>query len=58
MSRQIVLDIIQERFPTLLDLAQERIATISDPAILRGLNLKIALAPSHEEAVRLLASDL
>jgi len=50
--RMVILDTIQERFPSILGLAQELLNLIQDPTRLRSLNSKIVLAQSSEDAER------
>jgi hypothetical protein len=48
--RNIVLDTVQVRFPSLLDIAQQAAHSISDAAKLRQLNIQILTAPNEEHA--------
>ena len=48
--RIVVLDIVQDRFPSLVTLVSSHIQNIEDTTLLRRLNVKLSAAQSVEEA--------
>jgi hypothetical protein len=42
--RQLILGIVQTRFPALAQLAQQKVATLSEPKQFHGLIMQIAMA--------------
>lgn len=55
-QRQILLDVVQERFPGLAHLAKKQADTIEDPEILRRLIVKMSVVQTSEEAHQYLLS--
>lgn len=49
-QRQMLLDIIQERFPELVHLAKQQADTIEDPNVLRRLTVRMSVVPTLKEA--------
>jgi hypothetical protein len=49
-QRQTLLDIVQERFPTIARLAKQQVDTIEDPEMLRRLIVKISIVKTSKEA--------
>jgi predicted transposase YdaD len=49
-QRQTLLDIVQERFPTIARLAKQQADTIEDPEMLRRLTVKISIVKTSKEA--------
>lgn len=48
--RSVVLDIVQERFPSLVTLVSNHIQNIEDTTLLRRLSVKISAAQTVQEA--------
>ena len=42
--RQVIIEIVQTRFPSLTELAQQKVVTLSEPKQFHGLTMQIALA--------------
>ena len=49
-QRQTLLDIVQERFPSIARLAKQQVDTIEDPEMLRRLIVKISIVKTSKEA--------
>jgi hypothetical protein len=56
-ARQMVVKVVQMRFPALLTLAQRRVEEMADPTLLQKLVLDIVAAPDKETVRHLLLSD-
>jgi hypothetical protein len=54
--RQILLTIVQGRFPEMTDLMRTRAETIEDPDVLQDLIVKISLAHDIQEALQVLVA--
>ncbi len=52
--RQLLMDILQKRFPDAVQLAVPQIKAVNDPALLRDTILKMIEIQSMEEVLRLL----
>lgn len=48
--RDAVLDIVQDRFPSLVTLVSSHIQNIDDTTLLRSLNVKLSAAQTIQEA--------
>jgi predicted transposase YdaD len=53
-TRLLLLDVVRVRFPDVIELAQQRANAMHDAEVLRRLIIKIAMAPTAEEARRFL----
>ena len=49
-QRQTLLDIVQERFPSIARMAKQQVDTIEDPEMLRRLIVKISIVKTSKEA--------
>ena len=52
--RQLIVNLIQLRFPEITEQAAERTRSIDDPELLQSLNLKLLAVPNLDEAKKLL----
>jgi len=52
--RQLLMDILQKRFPDVVQLAAPQVNVVNDPALLHGTILKMIEIQSMEEVLRLL----
>ena len=50
--REAVVDVVQERLPSLVQFAKLQVATINDPARLRHLVVKLITVPNAEQAIQ------
>lgn len=55
-QRQVLLDVILERFPKIVRSARKQVEAIEDTSILLGLIVKMSSVQTAEEAKRLLLS--
>jgi hypothetical protein len=53
-QREMLLDLVQMRFPELLTLAKQQTDGITDPGVLSSLNHKLFVAQTVEEARQVL----
>jgi predicted transposase YdaD len=49
-QHEVLLDIVQERFPEIASLARRQADTIEDPEVLRRLTVKISIVKTSKEA--------
>ena len=54
--RQVIVEFVQTRFPSLSDLAQKQVAHVNEPQRLHGLIMQLATVESEEGAQKLLKS--
>jgi hypothetical protein len=52
--RQLIINIIQLRFPEITEQAAQQTRSIDDPELLQSLNLKLLAAQDHDEAKKIL----
>jgi len=52
--RQMILSLVQLRFPEITEQAGQRVESITDPELLKALNLKLLAAPELDEAKKIL----
>jgi flagellar biosynthesis/type III secretory pathway protein FliH len=55
-GRQVVVDVVRERFPELAPLVQKQVEAVTDAALLRRLIVKMSTASTLQEAVQLLVT--
>jgi hypothetical protein len=52
--RQVIVEFVQTRFPSLTNLAQQKVAHVNEPQRLHGLIMQMATVDDEEDAQKLL----
>ena len=52
--RQVIVEFVQTRFPSLTNLAQQKVAHVNEPQRLHGLIMQLATVGDEEDAQKLL----
>ena len=52
--RQVIVEFVQTRFPSLTNLAQQKVANVNEPQRLHGLIMQLATIDDEKNAQRLL----